>query len=112
MRSPNMQREKTATHTGAVYSKTTAVAPPLSLMAICMAPKKTPMPHAPNSIKIRICFSLMHSPPVTAACARKKAQPMAARQKAVSSGNTPANWQIFETAPSSDHSRAASNIHK
>ena len=111
IRSPNRKCEKTATHTGAVYSSTTAVAPPLSLMAICMAPKNTPTPHAPNSTKIREWRSGMRSPPVSPACARKKAQPMPARQKAISSGSTPVCWQNLETTPSSDHNKVASKIH-
>ena len=110
MRSRNSRREKTATQTGAVYSSTTAVAPPLSLMEYCMAPKKTPTPQTPKAIKASAWSGRTRSAPVSPACRKNRAQPSAARQKAVSSGATPACRQNLESTPSRDQSRAASKI--
>ena len=77
------RRENTATQTGAVYSSTTAI--PASR-------------------------GRMNRPLRSAAWTRNNAPPKAARQKAVSSGLTPALMQILEITPISDQKKAASRI--
>ena len=45
------QKGKSATQTGAVYSSTTVMAPPLRATAYWVSPKKAPTPQTPKPVR-------------------------------------------------------------
>ena len=108
----NRMRENTATHAGAVYNSTIAMAAPLSWMEICSELKNTLMLNTPKREKNSACFTGMRAPPQMPVWAKKQMPPSRARQKATSSGARPSSMQILEKGPMSDHRTAAASTYR
>ena len=71
----NRMRENTATHAGAVYNSTIAMAAPLSWMEICSELKNTLMLNTPKRQKNSACFTGMRAPPQMPVWAKKQMPP-------------------------------------